>query len=73
MAKSPLEVLLDKIDLTPVEMIDHPTDGTLYATHEGFLKLGTLEIRVLVLNNGARVIPESELDKVFSVLNPEEK
>lgn len=63
--KSPIEIMLDKVDFTPTEP-SNVIEGLPYVTHQGVLKIGDeLEILVCQLNTGERIIPEIELDRVF--------
>lgn len=64
MNKTPIEALLDKIEYTPVANLK-TTPGMPYVTHTGVLKIGELEINVVVLNDGRRIIPEDEIVKIF--------
>lgn len=34
-------------------------------THEGFLTIGPITVKVVMLSNGKRVVPEDELLKIF--------
>lgn len=63
-SKSQLDRILDSLEYTPVD-VNPNKDGIPYATHEGILNLGEISIRVIVLNTGQRIIPESELSKIF--------
>jgi hypothetical protein len=62
--KAPIERLLDQVEFKYVVDIKTQT-GLPFVTHEGILKLGDIEITVCQLSTGARIIPESELEKLF--------
>lgn len=64
MTKTPIDILLDEVDYTPVE-VDRGDSDLPYVTHEGTLKLGDIELQVVVLNTGQRIIPTEELEKFF--------
>ncbi len=63
---TPIEKILEEVQMTPVEDIKDHEEGSLYATHEGKLQIGDIELTVFVLNNGARVIPEDEINKFLT-------
>ena len=42
-------------------------------THEGIIKIEGLEIKVLTLDNGQRIIPEEDFKKALSFLGITEK
>lgn len=47
-------------------------DKTPVVTNEGILKVGNLEIRVLTLDNGLRIIPEDDFKKAIKWLGLDE-
>lgn len=71
--KSPIDILLDKfVDYVPIDNSDiDTTNGLPYATHEGIMKIGDFEIKVVVLNDGRRIIEESEMEKFWNYLTNE--
>lgn len=62
---SPIEKLLDSITYVPTNFVKETDSDLPYATHEGILKLGEVEIKVVQLSNGQRIIPQGELEKIF--------
>lgn len=66
MSKTPIEILLDQVELKEVEN-PKPTSDLPYVTHSGILKLGEVEIEVMVLNTGERVISEDSINKLFGI------
>lgn len=64
MSKTPIEALLDEVEYYDVDP-PKDADGLPYVTHEGFLKIGGIEIQVVVLNTGQRIIPKTELERLF--------
>ncbi len=64
--KSPIEHMLDKVEYTPVVVNEKDRTSDLpFVTHQGTLTIGDVAIQVLVLNNGQRIIPKSEMEKLF--------
>jgi hypothetical protein len=63
--KPPIEALLDKVKYEPTNC--EPTGG-LYATHTGVLKIGDIELRVHVLNDGQRVIEQNDLMRALGMI-----
>lgn len=47
-------------------------DKTLVVINEGILKVGSLEIKVLTLDNGLRIIPENDFKKAIKWLGFDE-
>ena len=68
MSKSPIDILLSQVDWKPITVQQDISDEMPYATHQGTLKIGDIEIEVVQLNNGTRIIPEQSLVKFFSEL-----
>jgi hypothetical protein len=62
--KSTIDMMLDGIEWKATGVVD-PGDGTLFATHEGTLTIGSDILMVYVLNDGRRVISEDSLIKFF--------
>ena len=63
---TPIEIALDGITWTERRETEEPVDGELpYATHEGRLKLGDVEITVYQLSDGQRIIPVEEIERLF--------
>jgi hypothetical protein len=64
MNKRPIDILLDQVDYKPIPGMMPPKSKNIpYATHEGILKIGDIEIKVYVLNDGRRVI---DAETIFS-------
>jgi hypothetical protein len=66
MAKTPIDRLLDGLNWQVLPPARDPLPGTLYATHQGVLKIGGAELKCYTLNNGQRVIDQESLEKFFS-------
>lgn len=64
-AKTPVDILLDRIDWQPVEYTYDVPDDCLYATHSGVLRIGDVELNVHRLNDGTRVF---DADDVHALL-----
>jgi hypothetical protein len=70
--KSPIDRALDTVDWveckgeSPVD-----DDGLPYATHEGVLKLGSIELKCYQLSNGQRVIDAADAERFFGMESPE--
>lgn len=47
-------------------------DKTPVVTNEGILKVGNMEIKVLTLDNGLRIIPEDDFKKAIKWLGLDE-
>lgn len=62
---SPIERLLDGITYVPTNYVKSSDSDLPYVTHEGILKLNEVEIKVVVLSDGRRIIPQEELEKIF--------
>jgi len=58
--------MLDAVKFTEIQRDEHPTDGTLYATHEGVLAIGTFRFKVYQLNNGERVLDAKDVEQFFA-------
>ena len=64
---TPIEAIMDRTEMWPVQRsYPPPSDGTLYATHEGILDLGEVKLRVYQLNNGQRVIDAKDAEEFFN-------
>ena len=62
--KTPIEMMLDGIEWRPCEgVVDHSSD--LYATHEGVLRIGDLELRCYTLNTGQPVFSAEDIENFF--------
>ena len=64
MAKYPIDILLDGVDWKPIDTAKS-NEGLPYATHAGIFKIGDCSLRVYQLNDGRRVIEESDIIKFF--------
>lgn len=64
--KTPIEQILDKLEYTPTNA-EPSKDGIPHVTHESILKLGELSVRVYVLSDGNRIIPEEDMKRIFGV------
>ena len=67
MPKTPIEIMLDgveykKLDTSRIKVTDLP-----YATHEGILKIGEMELKVYVLNDGRRVFMFEDFEKLLNI------
>lgn len=62
--KAPVERLLDQVEWLPLPPNDEPGDLP-YATHEGILRIGDLELKCYTLNTGARVFEVNDLLRFF--------
>lgn len=67
MPKLPVEKLLDSVDWKPTGAKRVKPDIPV-ATHEGVLKIGDLEFKVVQLDNGMRLIDEESVAKFFDWL-----
>ena len=65
MNKTPIDVMLDNVNYIPVNTENNNDDGLPYVTHEGILNIADLSITVYVLNNGQRIIPREEMERIF--------
>lgn len=63
--KTPIDKLIDEVNFIPTNAQPNE-EGLPYVTHEGVLKLMGIEIQVVQLSTGQRVIPQTEIDKLFS-------
>jgi len=68
MSKLPIDILLDQVEWKPITVRQDLSDEMPYATHQGILKVGDIEMEVVQLSNGMRVIPEQSLIKFFTEL-----
>jgi len=63
--KTLIEMMLDGIEWKPRRgVVDHSSD-LLYATHEGVLRIGDLELRCYTLNTGQRVFSAEDIEDFF--------
>ena len=71
--KSPIEMMLDGVQWIAIEdtnrCYSQQIEPLPRITHTGLLKIGDLELFVVQLSIGQRVIPEAELIKFFRYLN----
>ncbi len=73
--KSPTDQLLDQVEWKPVieptKSDDNgnpePVNDLPFVTHEGILKLGEIELKVVQLSDGRRVFPAAELEKLLLI------
>jgi NOL1/NOP2/fmu family ribosome biogenesis protein len=71
--KTPVEILLDnEANWVEVEGVP-PTDGSLYATHEGSFKIGEIEMKCYRLSDGQAVIDTESMNAFFGIFNEESK
>jgi len=68
MSKTPIEMMLDGVEWTPIGPIEieNPPEGLPYATHEGILHIGDLDIKVFRLNTGQAVIEGASTWRFFA-------
>jgi hypothetical protein len=64
---SPIERLLESITYVPTNCVKSSDSDLPYVTHEGIFKLNEVEIKVVVLSDGRKIIPQEELDKIFKL------
>lgn len=64
--KKPVEHLLDNVEWKPMPPLAGGGGPFPYATHEGVLQIGELNLRVYQLNTGQRVIREEDLEKFLA-------
>lgn len=64
--KSPIDILLDKIEWTEIER-DEPIENSdlPYSTHFGIFKFGQFDIRCYQLNTGERVFHAEDIHTFF--------
>ena len=68
--KTPVEVLLDTLEWTPLpgyHTFPDTGEDLPFATHKGIVKIGSAELVVYQLNTGQRVIDEASLIEFFGV------
>lgn len=63
--RRPIEALLDAVEWRAVDPPQDRDEALPYATHEGVLKLGDVELRVAQLSDGQRVIDAADLRRWF--------
>ena len=67
-ALQPIEQLLDAVEWTAIPLEEQKApEGSLYATHEGVLKIGDCSLRCFTLNDGQRVFDAEYVAKFFGV------
>lgn len=62
-----IEKLLDEVEWEAVP-IEKGESELPYVTHQGIMRLGNLELKVLVLNDGRRIIEEEDMNKFMEYL-----
>lgn len=72
MTKSPIEIMLDKVEWKRIYASTTLNTHIPYATHEGILNIGGIELKVYQLSTGQRVIAEEDLIKFFSPASPDQ-
>jgi hypothetical protein len=68
MTRPPIETMLNSITWVPVENATPTADGIPYATHSGVLKVAGMTLRVYQLDDGTRVIEQSDLRAFFAAM-----
>jgi hypothetical protein len=66
--KTPLEILLARVDWLPTGAAGVDEDGIPYATHTGILRIAGCELNVARLSTGQAVIEAESLDRFFKRL-----
>jgi hypothetical protein len=59
--------LFGEIEWKELPAPEHGEDGLPYATHEGTMQIGGVELRVYQLSDGQRVIDVDDAAKLFGV------
>ena len=72
MSKSPIDIMLDKVAWKAVRRPPVYESDLPYATHEGVLQIGPLELRCYQLSDGQRVIDEASVIKFLKYLAGDE-
>jgi hypothetical protein len=75
MGKTPIDVLLDRVNWTRISADDPATNkrvGLPVATHEGVLHLGRVALKVYKLSDGRRLISEESIRALLSAVGGEE-
>ena len=65
---SPIDALMDSSGWEILPAIAPQHSGELFATHRGVMKIGSLEIEVMQLNDGQRIITEDGMKAFFNYL-----
>lgn len=63
MAKTPIDILLDKVQYQDVKAPVTNEENLPYVIKQGILKIAGFELSVIILNTGERVIEEESLNK----------
>jgi hypothetical protein len=67
--ETPIDTALDRLvewHAVPAPAVDNES-GLPYATHEGVLRIGDSELKLVVLNTGQRLITQESLNRFFGV------
>ena len=66
MSKTPIEALLEQVDWKPTGgAAEHQESDLPYATHEGIVKIGDMELRCYQLNTGQVILNADDVHKFF--------
>lgn len=72
MSKSPIEIMIEQLDMTAVSVPQPSADDPLpYVTHEGELYVGECVFRVYQLSNGHRVLDAEDVHHYFGMIGKE--
>ncbi len=66
----PIDIMMRDVDWQEIK-VENPPQKELYATHEGILKIGDIELRCNVLNNGRTFILVEYFERFFSAMSQE--
>lgn len=59
---TPIQRLIDAVDMQPVEILANPDGDIPYVTHKGVLNLGGLALPVMRLSDGRAVVSDEGMD-----------
>lgn len=65
---TPIQAMLDRMEMTPVDSPHATEPGLPWVTHEGMLSVAGHSIRVYQLNTGQRIIPQDDMESFFEKL-----
>jgi hypothetical protein len=65
-SKEPIDILLDDVKWEPI--VGSFVDSSIpFATHQGLLKIGELQLKVYQLSDGQRVLDMADVERLLGI------
>lgn len=66
--KAPIDAMLDTVEMQPIAGWPGDSRGLPVATHRGILRIGSLELEVIQLDTGQRIITAESLERALGIV-----